>query len=1020
MKALLRLILDHPLATVLFFVVAGMLGLYAAVGMPVNIFPKLSVPVVNIITHDPGAAPQDIELLISRPIEGQMRGINGVQRVNSTSFVGISVVTVQFDWDTSVQQARQLVTARLARVRGVLPQGVIPRIESIGTTLQEVLGYVVYGSDPVALRRTVEYSLAGRLMDVRGVSRIEVLGGQKRAFIVHLRPEALTALHMTTDDVVRLLRRNNHAEVAGDLDRSSSEYLIRGDARLMTTADIRDLPVKTPGGGIVRLGDVARVSDWRTPRHYSVYGNGRPAVAFFVLKQSGASTLKVAGRVARKVRGLRTLFPAGTRIRTFYDQSEMIGQARREILHDLLLGALLAVFVLFIFLGRVKPTLAVAATIPITMLTTLAVMGALHQSLNMITMSALALGIGMFVDDAIVVSENIYRHRRAGVVGRTAAIDGTAEIAGPDASGTLTTVAAFLPLVLVSGLAGVFLKPFGWTISAGLLASLLVSLTFVPLVFSRMKMEVPSRDFVGVRALSLADRRLQGLLRYAVSHRKTVLGISLAVFGAGCLSALFITNVSLLPPIDEGSLLIEYRMPHGTSLPEMDRIGKQLESIALEDPDVTTVYLRVGAPSGSLVVDPVNRGELDIKLRLKGREKTAQQITARLRQAYRRFNGVIFLYHQPTQENMDESFSGLPALFGVTIFGPDLSTLSNLASRVQSILNRDRAVARVVNETQYPVPEIAVRVRYTQLGIHGVSASDLLNTLKAYRLGVEATQVAHQREVIPIIVKLDPGDRYDAHSVSALRRLPVPTVSGRYVPLEKVADVRIRYAPAALTRLNGQREVTLITDVDGSIPKLVSRLQRDFEAIHLPRGYDITFSGQYPVLVKTAEELGFAVILAMLLIYLIMVLQFKSWLEPLVILLTVPVSLAGAAAALALSGQGLDVSVGMGVLTLAGISVNNAIVLLEYANRERASGVQRHEALFRAASVRLRPILMTALTTIFALAPAAVTSAVGSRVFQPFAVTVLGGLLTGTAATLVVVPTLASYIPARRSGRMQA
>ncbi len=1015
MKPFLRRLLDHPLATTLFFVVAGMLGLYAAAGMPGNIFPPLSVPVVNIITHDPGAAPQDVELLISRPIESQMRGINGVRRVNSTSFVGISVVTVQFDWDTSVQQARQLVTARLARVRGLLPQGVLPRIESIGTTLQEVMGYVAYGSDPVALRRTVTYAVSGRLMEVPGVSRIEVLGGDRRAFVVHLRPEVLTALHMTADDVIGLLRANNRADVAGYLDRSSSEYLIRGDARLMTTDDIRDLPIKTPSGRIVRLGDVGRVTDWRAPRHYSVYGNGAPAVAFFVLKQPGASTLKVARRVSRSVDRLRTLFPAGTKIRTFYDQSEMIGQARREILHDLALGALLAVLVLFVFLGRVKPTLVVAATIPITMLTTLAVMGALHQTLNMITMSALALGIGMFVDDAIVVSENIYRHRRIGVERRTAVVEGTAEIAGPDASGTFTTVAAFLPLVLVTGLAGVFLKPFGWTISAGLLASLLVSLTFVPLVFSRMDMAAPSGRFIGVRALSFLDGRLQALLRYAVAHRKTVLGAALAVFAAGCLSAVFITRVSLLPPMDEGSLLIEYRMPHGTALPEMDRVGRQLESIALEDPDVTTVYLRVGAPAGSLVVDPVNRGELDIKLRRKGREKTAQQVTARLRQAYSRFKGVIFLYHQPTQENRDESFSGLPALFGVTIFGPDLSTLSSLASKIQAILNKDPAIAGVVNETQYPVPEIVVRVRYTQLGIHGVRASDLLNTLKAYKLGVEATEIAHQREVIPVIVKLDPGDGYDSHSVSALRRLPVPTASGGYVPLEKVADVRIRYAPAALTRLNGQREVTLITDVDGSIPRMVSRLRSKFKAIRLPRGYDIAFSGQYPVLVKTAEELGFAVLLAMLLIYMIMVLQFQSWLEPLVILLTVPVSIAGAAAALALTGLGLDVSVGMGVLTLAGISVNNAIVLLEYANRERAAGAKAHDAQFTAASVRLRPILMTALTTIFALAPAAVTSAVGSRVFQPFAVTVLGGLLTGTAATLVVVPTLASLIPSGKA-----
>jgi CzcA family heavy metal efflux pump len=1010
MKPFLRWLLDHPMVTALFFLVAGMLGLYGGARMPVNIFPKLSVPIVNIITHDPGAAPQDVELLISRPIGSRMRGIDGVQRVKSTSFVGVSVVTVQFDWDTSVQQARQLVTARLARVRGTLPQGVVPRIESIGTTLQEVLGYVVYGGDPVALRRTVEYSLGGRLMDVPGVSRVEVLGGDRRAFVIHVSPAALTALHMSIGELVSLVQADNRAEIAGYLDRSSREYLIRGNARLMTLEDIRNLPIKGPSGRTVLLGDVARVKDWRAPRHYSVYGNGEPAVAFFILKQPGASTLKVAGTAGRAVEKLKALLPPGAQIHKFYDQSEMIGQARREIIHDLLLGALLAVLVLFFFMGRLGPTLVVAATIPITMLATLAVMSAFHQGLNMITMSALALGIGMFVDDAIVVSENIYRHRLMGTNGRAAAIEGAAEIAGPDASGTFTTVAAFLPLVLVTGLAGVFLKPFGLTISAGLLASLLISLTFVPLAFSRMRIEKPPDGFAGVRALAEVDGLLQRTLRYALQRRKVVLILSAAVFAAGGCAVFFIRDVALLPPIDEGSLLIEYRMPHGTSLPEMDRVGRQLESIALEDPDVTTVYLRVGAPSGSLVVDPINRGELDIKLRRRGRLRTADAITARLRRAYSGFHGVIFLYHQPTQENMDESFSGLPALFGVTVFGPDLSTLTRIASQVQKILNKDPAIAGVVNETQYPVPEVVVRVRYPQLGVYGVKASDLLDTLKASRLGVSATQVVHQREIIPVIVKMDPGEGYDPYSIGALKRLPVPTRDGGFIPLEKLADVEIRNAPAALTRLNGQREVTLITDVGGSIPGMVSRLRKRFERIRLPAGYEIAFSGQYSLLVKTAEELGFAVLLAMLLIYFIMVLQFKSWIEPLIILLTVPLSLVGAAAALAVAGRGLDVSVGMGVLTLAGISVNNAIVLMEYANRERVAGAAPHEALLTAATVRLRPILMTAFTTIFALAPAAITTATGSRVFQPFAITVLGGLLSGTLATLVIVPTLASYI----------
>ncbi|MEJ2422156.1 MAG: efflux RND transporter permease subunit, partial [Acidobacteriota bacterium] len=451
MRALIRWIVDHPLVTILGLAIGGLMGAYGAGHMSVDIFPRLNIPVVNIITHDPGAAPQDVELLISRPIGDQMRGITGVQQVRSTSFVGISVVTVQFNWNTSVQQARQLVTARLARVRAVLPQG----------------------------------AAASRLMDVNGVSRVEILGGDRRAFVVRFRPDRLASLNLSVSGVVRLLRANNRAEVAGYLSRSSQEYLIRGDAPLMTVKEIESLPLERAAGKTVLLGQVARVNDWRAPRHYSVLGNGVPAVAFYVLKQPGASTLQVAKKANRLISNLHGLFPPGTQIRKFYDQSEMIGQAREEILRDLLFGALLAVLVLFFFMGTFRPTLVVAATIPLTLLTTLAVMRVSGQGLNMITMSALVLGIGMFVDDAIVVSENIFRHRQLGKAPAAAALDGAVEIAGPDASGTFTTVAAYLPLILVTGLAGVFLRPFGLTISAGLLASLLISLTFIPLAFSR-------------------------------------------------------------------------------------------------------------------------------------------------------------------------------------------------------------------------------------------------------------------------------------------------------------------------------------------------------------------------------------------------------------------------------------------------------------------------------------------------------------------------------------------------------
>lgn len=1013
MKRLLAWVLRQPLVTGLALAVLALLGVYGAFEMPVDLFPNLDVPLVNVVTQMPGAAPQDVELLVTRPVEDQLRGIQGVTRVVSNSYVGLSVVTVQFDWSVGLLQAQQLVAGAMSQAQGLLPRGAVPRIAMAGTALQEVVRYVVYGGeDPVALRRSVRYDLASRLMGVPGVSFVEVLGGDRHAFVIHVSPAALSALHLSLEDLLAALRADNVTEEGGVLDRSSKEYLIRGDARLETVEDVRSLPLEAPGGQTVLLGSVARVDDWRAPKHYVVEGNGVPAVAFSVLKQPGASTLAVARGVEEAMPKLRRLFPPGVVFQKVYDQSEMLGQARAEILHDLVLGALLAVLVLVLLMGSIRPALVVAATLPLTLLATVGILHAFHQSFNMITMSGLALGIGMFVDDAIVVAENIVRHRRLGREAAAAAVEGAAEISGPDASGSFTVVAAFLPLVLVTGLAGIFLRPFGLTMSAGLLVSLLISLSFIPLAFSRVRQEGRAFSW-GPSLLARLDGGLQRLLRQAFDHRRIVFVLSGLALVLALLSLFGLKGANLLPPIDEGAVLIEYRMPHGTALAECRRVGDLLTELALKEPDARAVYLRIGAPPGSLVVDPPNRGELLIKLRRKGRQHTVQEVLASLRRRYAPVAGAVILYHQPTQENMDESLSGLPALFGVTLYGPGLPELTTLASSVEKILEKDPGIGGVVNPTLYGAPEVIVRVKYPALGLYGVSAAEVLDAVRASRLGVEATQIVRQREVIRVIVRMDPLLGSDASSIEDLARLPIRTRGGGTVPLSKVADVRVAYAPATLTRLNGQREVTLIADLSGPLPGVIGRLSRDLAALPLPAGYSLELAGQYKVLVRTAAEVGLAMLLAVVLIYFIMVAQFRSLGEPLVILTNVPVALMGGLVALVAARQELDVSVAMGLLTLVGISVNNGIVLLEYARRSRLDGMGRREALLHAASVRLRPVLATALTTLFALAPAAVTTPLGSRVFQPFAVTVLGGLASCTLSTLVLVPTLATLLGRR-------
>ncbi len=1006
MRAFLRLIIGNPITAIFFAIILGISGLYSFVHMPVDLFPKLSVPVVNIISHTPAASPEDMELLVTRPIEDEMRSIPGVKRVASTSVEGISQVTVQFGWGTTTRDARQLVQARLSRLSGILPQGTVPRLENIGTTLQEVCGYVIFGAgSPVVLRNIVRYDLAGRLMGVEGVSSVEVLGGDRRAFYVIIRPKKLKSLHLTLENVVSALKAHNGVAVSGFLNRSAREYLIRGDARIRDLSDIRAIPLTGSGGKTMLLGSLAEVREGRAPRHYIVHGDGIPAVALIIRKQPGASTTRVVAGVDKAMSRLQSLLPAGTRVKKFYDQSEIIRESQGEILRDLLIGAGLAILVLFFFLAAWRPTLIVAATIPITFLATLTLMNWAGLSLNVITMTALALAIGMIVDDAIVVAENIFRHARLTPDVSEACIRGTTEIAGPDASGTFTTVAAFLPMVMVTGIAGLFLRPFGFTISAALLVSLALSLTMVPMLFSRGKKIVAVKETLpGPRLVRAMGKWLQSVLTFTFRHKALTLILATAFLGLAGLS-IFLGRASVLPPIDEGAILIEYVTPPGTSLRESNRIGCLLDTIAMRDPDVSCVYRRTGSPGSSYMIEGVNRGELMIKLAPKGeRRRSLTSIMDTLKASYSKIPGVVFLYHQPTQEKIDESFSGLPALFGVTLYGNNTDTLVNLANRVETVLSADPAISNVVNNTKIKSPKIQVRLNNARLGLYGVSVQDVLDTLQAARLGVQATQVIRQRAAIPVLVKLALRDPLN---LALLKKLPVVTHDGTSLPLSHVADVQILHTPSAITRLNGRREITLLAEVEGNIPKVVSRLRGKLRNISFPPGYSFEFTGQYKVLMNTVLEMAGAIIAAIVLIYLIMAMQFSSWLQPLIILLTIPLSLVGALVALFATRQGVDVSVGMGAFTLVGIAVNNAIVLMDYANKERKSGTPFHNALISAAKVRLRPILLTSLTTIFALLPVAIGTTVGSKIFQPFAITVIGGLLSATLATLIVVPTLA-------------
>ena len=1004
MKKILEALINNKLSVVIGIVVIVFLGIYSQDRMSVNLFPKMNIPVVNIITHYPGASSKDMEILVSKPLENKMMSIQGVKRVSSTSVQGISSVTVEFDQGTPVFRARQLVVSKLAEVKPLLPQGITPFLNSVGTRLQNIYGFIIYGGASLSkLYDITKYQLSGRLMEAGGVSSIQILGGEKPALWVSVSPLKLKQSGLTLDDIQKALSSHNVSMVGGYIDKSSREYLIRGEGRLKSIKDIESIPLRNGVSKTLLLGDVARVYKGYAPKHYDVYGNDVPAVAVIVKKQPNASTIKVAGNIKKALKHLKSLYPAGTKIKTFYTQAEIIKEARHEITNDLILGSILVILMLWLFLGNIRPTFIVALTIPITFMATLYFMNLYGLGLNVITMTALVLAIGMIVDDAIVVTENIYRHALSANDSTKASVEGAIEISAPDASGTFTTVAAFLPLVIVGGIASIFLKPFAFTISTALLVSLVLSLTLVPVLFSKGKISQLDDNYIGLRIIYFIRDRLHRFLNFSFKHKFLVLSASFVLFILS-LGSLFLNESGFLPPIDEGAILIEYVMPPGTSLNESNRIGKILDTIALSNPNVETVFRRTGSPEVGFQVQGVNRGEITIKLKPKNvRTENLNEITDELRKIYSKLNGVIFMYHQPTQEKIDESFSGLPAMFGVSIYGNNENELIKLSKKVENIVSSVGGINDIINNTKIKIPQIEIKLNYPKLALHDISPKDVLDTIRAAKLGLLATQIIKNNKNIPVYIRLKLPGRL---SVERLKELSVTNIKGQNIPLCKIADINISYLPFSITHINGQREITLAADIEGNISHIVSKLNKKLSKLKLPKGYTISISGQYNVMMKSAVEVGIASLLAIILIYLIMAMQFKSLIQPLIILVTIPFSLVGAFILLFITRQGLNISVGMGVITLIGIAVNNAIVLVDYANRMVQLQMSGSDALIKAVSVRLRPIILTSATTIAALIPTAIGTTIGSHIFQAFSIAVIGGLAAGMFSTLVLVPIL--------------
>ena len=995
---------------------AGLLLVLGSVyvsGLPLDVFPDVSAPTVTVVTEAGGMAPEEVELLVTFPVESVLNGAPGVRRVRSVSAAGISVVWVEFGWGEDVYRARQVVSERLQGTQ--LPATVDPpQLGPISSVMGEITFIALTSRtvSPMELRRLSETVVRRTLLSVPGISQVVPIGGDVREYQVEADPLALAQRGITIDELTEALERSSRSSAAGFHVDRGQEYLVRGLGRAQGAADLASTFLRTEDGVPVTVGDVAEVREGAEPKRGTASYKTRPAVILSLQKQPDANTLALTREIDRLLAGLAKSLPPGVKIETEnFRQADFIEVAIRNVAIALRDGAVLVVIVLFLFLGNLRTTLISALAIPLSLVTGVLVISLFGQTLNTMTLGGLTIAIGALVDDAIIDVENVFRRlrqERARPDGeRCSAFDvvfgASSEVRGAILFATLIIVLVFLPLFVLPGMEGRLLRPLGLSYVAALTASLLVSLTVTPVLCYLLLPGSKALEKPEPWLLRTFHRAYKPTLDWSLRHPVTVMAATVAATVAA-LAVVFVLGRSFLPPFNEGSLTISVVSPPGITLEEGDALGRQVEQALLDFPEVVSTSRRTGRAERDEHVQGVNASEMEVVLR-EGRPK--EELLGEMRKAVATIPGVQVAFGQPISHRIDHMISGSKTNLAVKIFGPDLAVLRGLAARAQTLLSGVPGLVDVSNTEQASVPQLVIDFDRRALPVHGLTPAGLSRSVEALFQGTEAGEIVEGGVVSRVVVRLPERLR---ESREELEALPVPTPSGRTVRLGDVARVRFDLGPGLVRRENVERVAMITANITGAdLAGTVERVQGAMEAgIELPAGYRIAYGGQFEEAARSLRNLGALSGLVLIGMYGLLFFAFRSHRHALIVLVNLPLALVGGVFAVALGGGVLSVASLVGFITLFGIATRNGVLLVShYQHLMKEEGLPLAQAVVQGSHERLAPVLMTALTAGLALIPLVLAGGEpGNEIQSPMAQVILGGLLSSTFLNLVMVPVL--------------
>ena len=986
-------------------------GIYAAWQLPIAVFPQTDFPRIVIIV-DNGEAPAAQTLVsVTRPIEEAMNGIPGIARIKSKTARGSAEINLYFNWSGDINDELQLVQARMSQLLSTLPPSAeIRNIERLTFAIFPVTGYSLTSEkrDEATLTDLANYIVRPQLARLPGVAIVGVAGGKTREFHVTIDPEKLAAHNVSAQQVADAIRNSNIIVSPGLIEENHQLELALISGQAKRPDELNGIVVATVNNAPVRVADVATVASGVEPQYTIVTADGHPAALVNINRQPDANTVAVVDQVKAALNSMRGQLPRDVRVAAYYDQSLLVRDSINSVRDSILVGLLLSIVILYVFLRNWGTTFVAILVIPVTVLVTFLAMGLARLSFDLMTLGGVAAAIGLVIDDAIVVVENIYTHMSRGESRRQAVQNAVSEITVPIIGSTITPVVVFLPLTLLTGVTGVFFRSLALTMSVALLTSLVLALTFTPVLAERFVKAKPEDTFgpdeeeAHGRVLGAIIRRYESVLSVALD-KKWIVGLTIVLVLAGSYLLYRTLGSEFLPEFDESAFILDYIAPAGSSLAETNRMLQDVEELLLKTPEIESYSRRTGLEMGLFVTEP-NTGDFAVKLK-PGHKRSTEEVISELRDQIKESQPALDVEFVGILPDVIGDLQGNPEPIEVKLFSEDAAALQEKAEEVEAAIQRVRGVVDTLSGVVISGPAVTFNIDPARAAQFGVTANDVASTITIAMSGEAASSILQQDRLIKVRVIFPPNVRTSLDKVKALQ---VRSSSGQLFRLDQVADIDIDKGQAEIERENLRQMIAVTGRLEGSdLGTAIGKIQNQLIAdVKFPPGMTVEYGGLYQEQQSSFRELAMALVLAVLLIFITLLIEFRSYAHPIAIVTGAVLALSGVLLALFITGSTLNVVSLMGMIMIVGIVAKNGILMLDAVEENLASGDTLRQALVRSGRRRFRPVLMTSLAAMLGMLPLALAIGAGAELLQPLAIAVIGGLTMALGLSLIVTPTV--------------